>query len=133
MTRYLALEDVLRQVQRAGWILRDAGLLASAVARPTATAFGDDAYPTLWLKAAALCQSLDNNQPLADGNKRLAWLSTKVCLALNGQRLRASADEGEWFVLELVAGHANLAAIADWLAAHCSAMTPPEVPVTPAP
>ena len=78
MTRHLTLDDVLRQVKRAGWSVRDAGLLASAIARPAATAFGEDAYPTLWLKAAALCQSLDNNQALADGNKRLAWLSTKV-------------------------------------------------------
>src|SRR3954471_6438574 len=104
MTRYLPFEDVLRQVGRAGWVVRDLGLLASAVARPAATAFGEDAYPTLWLKAAALCQSLDNNQALADGNKRLAWLNTKVFLALNGQRLRASADDGEQFMLGLVAG-----------------------------
>ncbi len=89
MTRYLTLEDVLRQVERAGWGVRDAGLLASAVARPSTSAFGQDAYADLWSKAAALCQSLDNNQALVDGNKRLAWLTTKVFLAINGQRLRA--------------------------------------------
>ncbi len=133
MTRYLTLEDVLRQVDRAGWNLRDAGLLASAVARPAATAFGDDAYPTLWLKAAALCQSLDNNQALVDGNKRLAWLTTKVFLAINGQRLRATADEGERFMLDLVGGHADLQVIAAWLHDHSHDTTSPDLPEPPTP
>jgi death on curing protein len=122
VARYLRLADVLRQVERAGFVVRDAGLLASALARPQASAFGDDAYPTMWLKAAALCQSIDNNQSLVDGNKRLAWLTTKVFLAINGQRLSASADDGESFMLDLVASSADLAMIADWLEAHCAAL-----------
>ena len=133
MTRYLTWEDVLRQVERAGWIIRDAGLLASAVARPATTVFGEDAYPSLWLKAAALCQSIDNNQALVDGNKRLAWLTTKVFLAINGQRLQASADAGEQFMLELVAGHAELGAIAEWLRNHCTETPTPELPDPPTP
>jgi death-on-curing protein len=131
VTRYLTLEDVLRQVERAGWVVRDAGLLTSAVARPSATAFGQDAYPDVWLKAAALCQSLDNNQALVDGNKRLAWLTTKVFLAINGQQLRASADDGERFMVEIVAGPAGLEAIAGWLAEHCSPREAPDLPETP--
>ncbi len=104
MTRYLTLEDVLRQVERAGWVVRDTGLLASAVARPSASAFGQDAYPDLWSKAAALCQSLDNNQALVDGNTRLAWLTTKVFLAINGQQVHASADDGERYMLDSLQG-----------------------------
>lgn len=128
MIRYLTIEDVLRQVARKGWTVRDAGLLASAVARPSASAFGQDAYPDVWSKAAALCQSLDNNQALVDGNKRLAWLTTKVFLAINGQRLRASADDGERFMVELVASHAGLEVIAGWLADHCAVAAPPDLP-----
>lgn len=128
MTRYLSFEDVLRQVERAGWLVRDAGLLASAVARPSAGVFGEDAYPDRWWKAAALCQSLDSNQALIDGNKRLAWLSTKVFLSLNGQRLRASPHDGEGFMVELVAGHADLAAIARWLSEHSSPAAVPDLP-----
>jgi death-on-curing protein len=128
VTRYLTLEDVLRQVGRSGWIVRDAGLLASAVARPAASVFGQDAYPTLWLKAAALCQSLDNNQALADGNKRLAWLTTKVFLAINGAGLRASAEDGERFMLEMVAGHADLSSLAAWLRTHCDTLPAPGLP-----
>lgn len=132
MTRHLTFEDILRQVDRAGFVVRDPGLLASAVARPDTTVFGEDAYPTVWLKAAALCQSIDNNQALVDGNKRLAWLSTKVFLGLNGQRLEAAAHEGERFMLDLVAGHADLPVIADWLRDHSTDAVAPDLPDKPA-
>jgi len=62
----------------------DLGLLGSAAARPAAGAFGEDAYPGIWLKAAALGQSLVKHHALVDGNKRLRWLSTSVFLELNG-------------------------------------------------
>jgi death-on-curing protein len=130
-TRYLQLEDLTRQVERQGFIIRDLGLLASAVARPQASAFGADAYPTVSLKAAALCQSLDNNQALVDGNKRIAWLSTKVFLALNGYRLAATADAGESFMLEMVAGGTELSDIADWLRQHCTRQPLPSISDAP--
>ena len=59
-------------------LVRDHGLLSSAVARPQASAFGEDAYPDLESKAAALLQSLVRNHPLIDGNKRLGLLSNDV-------------------------------------------------------
>lgn len=64
--------------------IRDVGLLGSAAARPQATAFGRDAYPDVVTKAAALLQSIVNNHPLVDGNKRLGWLAAAVFLELNG-------------------------------------------------
>ncbi|MGI8880526.1 MAG: type II toxin-antitoxin system death-on-curing family toxin [Jatrophihabitans sp.] len=127
MTDYLNLEDVLRQVERMGFVGRDEGLLASALARPQASAFGTDAYPDLFTKAAALCQSLDHNQSLVDGNKRTGWLATKVFLRLNGRRLTASADAGERFMLDLVAGHQELDLISDWLSGHCVAVDPTDI------
>jgi death-on-curing protein len=126
--RYLQLEDVLHQVERLGFVLRDAGLLAAALARPQASVFGDDAYRSLWEKAAALCQSLDNNQSLIDGNKRLAWLTTKVFLAINGQRLVTTAAAGERFMVEFVAGHAPLESIARWLEEHSYEAPVPGLP-----
>ncbi|HEX8303798.1 MAG TPA: Fic family protein [Jatrophihabitans sp.] len=128
MVRYLQLDDVLRQVQRLGFVLRDAGLLAAALARPQASVFGEDAYRSLWEKAAALCQSIDNNQSLIDGNKRLAWLTTKVFLAINGQRLMATAAAGEEFMVGLVAGHASLESITRWLEEHSCESAVPELP-----
>ena len=65
--------------------IRDIGLIGSATARPQTTAFGEDAYPDLWTKSAALLQSILKNNALIDGNKRLGWLATAVFLELNGQ------------------------------------------------
>ena len=83
MTRYLAAEDVLviaRIAIGSTPHLRDAGLLDSACHRPSASAFGEDAYPSLIMKAAALLHSLTANHPFIDGNKRTAWLATVVFL-----------------------------------------------------
>ena len=72
---------------------RDVGLLASAVARPQTTIGGDDAYPTIWTKAAALLQSVVNNHALVDGNKRLGWLATAVFLEINNASVAGAIDD----------------------------------------
>jgi death-on-curing protein len=64
--------------------VRDLGLLGAAVARPSASAFGEQAYPDLWSKAAALLHSIVNNHALVDGNKRLGWVACAVFLDVNG-------------------------------------------------
>ena len=64
--------------------VRDLGLLGAAIARPSASAFGESAYPDLWSKAAALLHSIVNNHALVDGNKRLGWVACAVFLDLNG-------------------------------------------------
>jgi death-on-curing protein len=87
VTEYLSLEDVLGIAAIATGVVpavRDLGLLDSACHRPAAQAWGDDAYPDLLSKAAALLQSLTNNHALVDGNRRTAWLATVVFLRLNG-------------------------------------------------
>lgn len=114
MTVYLDVDDLLFLAGRA--VVRDVGLLASAAARPQATAFGEDAYPDLHTKAAALLHSLAGNHALVDGNKRLAWRGCAVFLDLNGQRPHATQDE----VVELVVAVADgslddVAAIAERL------------------
>lgn len=101
MTRYLALDDVMHIARAAAGVdvvVRDVGLLESAVARPQITVFGEDAYPTVHVKAAALLHSLVRNHALVDGNKRLGWAATAVFLGINGHRLVATQDE----VVELV-------------------------------
>lgn len=64
--------------------IRDLGLLGAAAARPRASAFGDDAYPDVSAKAAALLHSIVKNHALVDGNKRLGWVACAVFLDLNG-------------------------------------------------
>ena len=117
---YLTLDDlleiaagVLGQVQ-----IRDLGLLASAAARPTMTAFGQDAYRALTDKAAALMHSLARNHPLVDGNTRLAWSATRAMLLLNSHDIRYQVDDAEAFVLAVAAGEQDVPEIAAWLEQH---------------
>jgi len=102
---YLDLEDLLHLAVRLGvGPVRDLGLLDSAAARPRSSAFGDDAYPSLAGKAAALLHSVTNNHALVDGNKRLGWLATVVFLDLNGKSPRLSDDEAFALVWEVASG-----------------------------
>ena len=87
LVEYLDLDDLLligRDAVGGEVVVRDYGLLESALARPQTTVFGADAYPDLPTKAAALLHSLARNHALVDGNKRLAWLATYVFLDING-------------------------------------------------
>ncbi|MEV1090789.1 type II toxin-antitoxin system death-on-curing family toxin [Streptomyces microflavus] len=108
---YLSSEDVL---VIAGYacddmqiVVRDAGLLESAVHRPSAAMFGEEAYPDLLDKAAALLQSLAVNHPFFDGNKRTAWLSCVTFLAMNGVDLRPDIDAAERLVIDVATGEAD--------------------------
>ena len=93
--------------------IRDLGLLGAAAARPRASAFGRDAYPDVWTKAAALLQSIVKNHPLVDGNKRLGWLACAVFLDLNGvDPSPATNDDVVALVVDLAAGSADVPEIA---------------------
>lgn len=121
MIAYLDLDDLLGIARAAlgeDVVVRDYGLLESALARPSASVFGADAYPDLHLKAAALMHSLARNYALVDGNKRLAWPACRTFLAINGQWIRASEDERFDFVIGVATGAlADLEGIAECLRA----------------
>ncbi len=93
MIEYLDLDDILALTTRAHFAVADYGLVESALARPQASVFGEDAYPTIHEKAAALLQSLATNHALADGNKRTAWAATRLFCGLNGYRIDATEDQ----------------------------------------
>ncbi|MBW8735755.1 MAG: type II toxin-antitoxin system death-on-curing family toxin [Streptomyces turgidiscabies] len=105
---YLSAEDVLDiaglAVDDQQVVVRDAGLLESVVHRPSASMFGQEAYPDLFDKAAALLQSLAINHPFVDGNKRTAWTSCVVFLALNDVQLRPDIDTAERLVVAVASG-----------------------------
>lgn len=103
---HLDLDDLLHVAARTlGEVqVRDAGLLESALARPRATAFGEDAYPSVHGKAAALLHSLARNHALVDGNKCLALAATIAFYGLNGLRLTLSNDEAYDLVIAVAAG-----------------------------
>jgi death on curing protein len=113
---YLDLEDLLALVRILGaGPVGDLGLLDSAAGRPRSSAFGEEAYPTLPLKAAALLHSLARNHALVDGNKRLAWLATVVFLDLNGHAPELDDDAAFGLVMDTAAGAADVEEIAERL------------------
>lgn len=104
MTFFLTLEEALAigaAATGAPLEVRDHGLLEGALARPATTVFGEDAYPTLDEKAAALLQSLVGNHALVDGNKRTAFACMSVFLAANGQPLTLSEDDAYELVIDV--------------------------------
>jgi death-on-curing protein len=107
VTRYLTLNQALTIAELAtgGEVaVRDIGLLDSALHRPQASMFGQQAYPDLFTKAAALLQSLAMNHPLIDGNKRLAWAACTVFCRKNDVVLNATQDEVYDFVIAVASG-----------------------------
>jgi death-on-curing protein len=113
---YLTLEDLLHLVRRLDvGPVRDLGLLDAAVLRPQSSAFGDDAYPTLHLKAGALLHSIVTNHALVDGNKRLGWLATTVFLDINGKATELDDDEAFQLVVSVAEGELDADQIAERL------------------
>jgi death-on-curing protein len=106
---YLSLEDLLGLVAvlDAGPV-RDLGLLDSACHRPRSGIFGQEAYPALAGKAAALLHSLAGNHALVDGNKRLALLATVVFLRINGYRLDLADDEAFDLIISVAGGQLDV-------------------------
>lgn len=108
---YLTLAELLRVAERVvegNPKVRDYGLLESALARPQASVFGEDAYPTLDVKAAALLHSLARNHALVDGNKRLALGALIAFYGLNGRRLTLTNDAAYDLVIQVAAGGMDL-------------------------
>jgi death-on-curing protein len=118
VTVYLTLDDALQVLERFGFHARDAGLLASALARPATTVFGTDAYATLELKAASLMESVARNHALIDGNKRTAWTLMVLFLWINGFRHEMDTDTAFDLVLGVARGELDLQAAADIIRPH---------------
>lgn len=116
MTVYLDVDDLLTiaaAVIGSPPKVRDYGLLSSAAARPQTHVFGQEAYPDLAGKAAALLHSLCANHALIDGNKRLAWAATVTFVVLNmGSRVPdVDVDAAEAMMLAVAQG--TLAEVSD--------------------
>lgn len=122
--QHLTLEEVLylhdRIVKRTGGRagIRDLALLESAIHRPASTFGGEDLYPGLFAKAAALAHSLVNNHPFTDGNKRTAYTAGARFLFINGYTLRATQQKVIRFLLDVEAKKLPLDEIASWLKKH---------------
>jgi death-on-curing protein len=122
--KYLYPKQVLylyqQIIQQSGGTigLRDEGLLESAVYRPQASFGGQDLYPDVFSKAAALGHSIISNHPFVDGNKRVGFEAMRLMLRLNGCDIRASFQTKYAFVMGIARGKLTEQAIADWLKHH---------------
>ncbi len=104
---FIDLDELLHVAKRTLGgrpVIRDRGLLQAALARPQATAFGEDAYPTIHQKAAALLHSVARNHALFDGNKRLALAAVLAFYGMNGLRLELSNEDAYAFVMRVARG-----------------------------
>lgn len=116
-----AVEQIHGEVIRATGGLagvRDRGLLESAVANPLATFGGEELYPGLLPKVAALLYGLVRNHPFVDGNKRTAFVVAVVVLAKNGRRLVATDADVVAFMEAVAAGRCTIEDVQDWLSQH---------------
>ena len=121
MTVYFSLEQLLEihqgQIRGFGGStgLRDRGGLEAAAARPQMTFGGEDLYPDLPAKAAALFHSIVMNHPFVDGDKRVGAMAAELFLAVNGVDLLASDDELIELTLIVARGEVSAEALAIWI------------------
>jgi death-on-curing protein len=124
MIRYLTLEEVLElhrlSLEQSGGLggIRNLGGVDSALAQPQMTFSGQELYPGLAEKAAALGFSLVCNHPFLDGNKRVGHAAMETFLVLNGWELAAGVDEQEQVILRLAAGSLKREEFTDWVRSH---------------
>jgi death-on-curing protein len=113
---YLSLRDalLLNDRLRLGPVC-DIGLLDYSLARPRSNAFGNDAYRTTDLKAAALLHSLATNHAVVDENKRIAWYLTRAFLWINGVEPQLGDEEAIVLVIDIAGGSLDLKVIAERL------------------
>jgi death on curing protein len=122
--RYLSLKEVLELhrllLEQTGGLagVRDLGLLESAVAQPLMSFGGQELYPTIIEKAAALGFSLIKNHPFNDGNKRIGHAALETFLVLNGYEVDAPVDEQERVIMSVAAGEMGRDDFVDWLGIH---------------
>lgn len=119
--KYLTPEQVLfihsRVIAETGGIhgVRDLGLLESAMARPQATFDGKELYADVFIKAAALMDSMVNNHPFADGNKRTGVMSAGLFLLINGYKLKTSSGSMEVITMWVATKKVTIEKLAQWM------------------
>jgi death on curing protein len=107
-------------IEQSGGLLgiRDLGLLESALGQPRITFGGEDLYPSVLDKAAALDFSIIMNHPFVDGNKRTGHAAMETFLILNGIQINASVDEQEQVILAVASSKLDREGFAEWLQQH---------------
>ena len=117
---YLTIAEALaihkQQIDQYGGIdgIRDVGLLESAVFRPQ-TGY----YNSVAEEASALMESLANNHPFLDGNKRVAFAAAHTFLLVNGFDLAVDSISAFEFMMRSISrGEFRFAQILEWINGH---------------
>jgi death-on-curing protein len=122
--RYLTLNEVLelyhRIMEQSGGAvgIHSLGALESALAQPRMTFGGEELYPTIIEKSAALGFSLIQNHPFVDGNKRIGHAAMETFLVLNGFEISAGVNEQERVILQVASGEMGREMFTTWLRTH---------------
>jgi death-on-curing protein len=98
--------------------LRDLGRLEAAIATQSQNVFGEELYPTLVDKTAAIIRGIIADHPFVDGNKRTAMLTGLTLLEINGIRFSAQSGEIEDFAVLIATDKLDVPAITAWLRSH---------------
>lgn len=98
--------------------VRDLSALESALKRPFQTFDEKDLYPTAIDKAAALAESILNNHPFIDGNKRTGYVLMRLCLLHFRRDINASQQDKYEFVINIATGKIRFEEIVSWLEQH---------------
>lgn len=121
---HLVLEDIVKLHEKiiaatgGSSGMRDRGGLESALAQPRMSFGGEDLYPSLEEKAAALGFSLIMNHPFVDGNKRIGHAAMELFLRANGRRIVAKLDDAEQMILSVAASQASREELTTWIKSH---------------
>lgn len=96
----------------------DEGLIKSAIARPMHSVMGEDAYPDVFSKAAALLDAIARNHGFRDGNKRTAMAAAALYLEQNDIKIAFTNQEYEAIMLHVVNDKPSIEEIKAWLEGH---------------
>ncbi len=118
----LSLHNASIEKYGGSYGVRDEGLMESAIARPYQTFGGEDLYPTVFEKSAAIAESLIINHPFVDGNKRTGFLTMLAVLEMEGFRLTASKNDAYQTTIAISTGELPFEQIVEWLKANTIAI-----------
>ena len=99
--------------------VKEPGLLESAVHQPQSSVFGEDAYPSIFEKAAALFESLGHNHPFYNTKKRTAFTALVIFLRYNGLYFKMDIKKAEDFTVDMVNHRFDRQQSAVIIKAHC--------------
>jgi death-on-curing protein len=122
--RYLSVAEIIelhaRLISQSGGAigLRDRAALESSLAQPLQSFGGEELYPSIEEKAAALGYFLISNHPFVDGNKRVGHAAMEVMLVLNAREISATVEEQERTVLLVAAGRMTRDEFTAWVVRH---------------